>query len=287
MLTERILRAARATQSLADTGAIASTSSFTLGGTERLRVLTCGSVAGVTMRIVVRRLDEHGALQYDQYEQEVSSDRSTDIVDYPLGAGQLLTVIANARNAECAIGECYVRVGVALGSSSDPPAVATLIQSYVTRAQHAFWPGSPLRHSWEGPGALKIIAGDLPAVGDPLVLTCPDGARWRIRWLAGGIQKNANPALRAVVRINTSGVETGFLLSPVLQPAVTSWIYCLFPTLENIDFSVPEGVVQIGIFPDLVLLPGDTLTWTLWGGPDPTDQIGGFNAAVEEWLELT
>lgn len=76
-------------------------------------------------------------------------------------------------------GACFVQAGIhqRVGSS---PFIHTLFADYLTTRNALAWPGSPIRHSLEGPGLLRHIAVADPAAGAEFSETVPTNARWRL-----------------------------------------------------------------------------------------------------------
>ena len=75
-----------------------------------LRVVSVCSVAGVTLAIQGRRLDEKGQLQALTETHAPSSDRSVRTQDYALGVGAVLNLTVFASAGTPLKGQCYVMV---------------------------------------------------------------------------------------------------------------------------------------------------------------------------------
>lgn len=281
---ERVVQAVARPALPSSVGGIAPV--FVLGGDERLRLLAANSAAGVTIVAVVRRQGTDGRVQYDKYTFVPTTDRSITTQDFGLAAGALLSVALFVEGATPQIGQTFVQASLVLGSSGATQLLGTLAQSYITARQPAVWPGTPLRQSVEGPGAIMTVLSAAAGAGVPALLTCPAGARWHLRACRGAIQLGGvAKRFRVWVNDGTSGAQE--VLGPADQGAGTTVVYQLVPGLPSADYSAARATMQVNYPATNVIRGGDVVNFTTTAGIGGADTVFQFVAVVEEWLEFT
>lgn len=155
---------------------------------------TWTSVAGLVIRIQFRLFSPELDEEYSTsvvIANGTTGDRTTEFWSYDLSP--IFRHLFKSRAAErplylldfqCYLdsgaasrGACFVQAGIhqRVGSS---PLIHTLFADYLITRNALAWPGSPIRHSVEGPGLLRSIESADPVAGAELTITVPTNARW-------------------------------------------------------------------------------------------------------------
>lgn len=123
-----------------------------------------------------------------------TADRTLHTFDLSIGPGQTIEALQIAclttLDADKLIYVSAFRTRVL--DDGTISAVNVLIGSYVNRSTPLAWPGSPIRSSLEGAGAVRYVLGADPVIGSEVVERVPAGARWEllsfsVRMIASGI----------------------------------------------------------------------------------------------------
>jgi hypothetical protein len=259
---------------------------FVLGGDEHLLVTSWNAKAGVELTIRVRLWKPDGTVLPMVFTHTPNSNRSSHSTIHVLGGGLLLSLAVFASAGAPSLAQTFVNATVILGAEPNALPIATLAQSYVTSAQPVSWPGTPLRQSWEGPGALSLQSSPAHALGLPSILTCPVGARWKVGAGSVSVVTDAGGGNRLVfVQVTTSGVQVTEALAPAVQPPNRGFLYTFSPGLPSVDYSAVAFTEQIGIPDGHILKAGDTITVQAQG-ITALDDIQALNFRIEEWLEV-
>jgi len=134
-------------------------------GEDGLRVLVANVVAGLTLRVAARFLnDDASSPQVLEYDLRPLSSGIMEFHNIPLPRGVLLNVVILALGQVAIRGECFVRVDVIRGRGA-MGTFGTMLSGYVGTWGGLAWPGNPLQSSIEGPGWHHTIINAAPAVG--------------------------------------------------------------------------------------------------------------------------
>ncbi len=263
---------------------VATPFQFYLDGSENLRVRVWNSLAGVTVTVRVRFVNDLSKLNWQEYKLTPTSDRAATSLDFPLGGGIISNVVAFASSGTPVIGQTFVQVQVVVGSQAAAPVYATVLQGYVTAGQNLAYPGSIITSSLDGGGYVRFVNGTAPAAGAEISETVPTGARWELISIlsllsCSGVAGNRRPAFIA----SQSG--NPWLRIPLPDNLVagatkyTEWCQGL-PFATSFDFNVLPQALPAG----LPLVAG-TQFGTITVNLDPLDQYVLPRYIVREWLE--
>lgn len=265
---------------------IASPFEFTTDDDDNLQILSVCSVAGVTLTLNGRRVDEKGQIVPFVFQHTPFATRSTRIDSFKFGRGALLNLTVFASAGSPLVGQCYVIVRLIKGLTGATIILGTLLSGYVTATQALGYPGSPLESSTTGEPTIKTIGGTLPAIGAEILETVPTGARWQLVafsaiLICNAVVANRHPRLRFMSNADIVGIVPCFQTMPAGSGEFISW-------LGNVQgFAPPTTNQMVSTIPDpLWLLAGQTFgTSTLllqagdtWNAPIYT---------VREWLEVS
>jgi hypothetical protein len=258
-------------------------SPFYLTGEDALRVQSWGSVAGVTLWIVGRRLTIDGEIKPFAERHVPNSDRSLATTYHGIGTGWILTASVYAAAGSPRRGQVFCIVDVQRGLTSAGQIIGTLVHDYVTDTQRLTWPGSHVNMSTDGRGALLSVAGNDPAAGAEVAVTVPTNARWRLRSLVLALTTSAAVANREVaVNIDDGANVLAHVPARYTHTAGLARVYTFAPGLTSAVAAQDTGVcVPI---PDLDLLQGWRIT-TATSGKDAGDDYAAPRLLVEEWIE--
>lgn len=247
---------------------------FLVTGEDRLRVTGRNGATGVTIAISGRFLTIDGELQPLSYDLVPPTDFSAGTVEFALGDGWILNLVARVTAGTPQDGETYALVEVIRGSGAAGIVLGTLLGGFVTDACDLAWPGSLIGSSAAGPGALRPIAGADPAAGAEWTITIPTGTRYRLRSVSAVLVTDATAANREVSIVVTAGaVVVASVASGVNHVASQTRRYNAFPAAvrgaaaQVLDLLVPLPYVE--------LRGGDTITSVTtnlqagdnWGAP--------------------
>lgn len=256
---------------------------FPLTGADALQVSSWNALASVrlTIRGYTRAIDGRVAPLNETHL--ANTDRTIRSTVHPLPEGELRALTVFVTGAAPIIGQTFVRLQIIRGLASSGIVLATLAADYVTAVQPLAWPGSPVKRSVEGPGAVRSITGTDQAAGVEVTETVPTGARWRLITARATLTTSATVANREASLVINDGATTLTRL-PVgeIETASAAFLYCWgVGLIRGAPSQAGDRLIPI---PPAVLLAGyrvETLTANLQGGDDwDTPQL-----LVEEWLE--
>lgn len=216
-------------------------------------------------------------------EHVPNTDRTINSTLIGLPDGELTNVSVFVSAAAPIIGQTFVRLQIIRGSAAAGTIQATLAAGYVTAVQPLAFPGSGVRRSVDGPGALRSITGTDPAAGVEIAETVPTGARWKLLTMQFTLVTDATVANRNV----SVGFDDGATLYGQYNNNVntTAGLAHVHSAGAAIGFSTTSGSERhISTPVDMVQLAAHrirTITANLQAG----DNYGAPQLLVEEWLE--
>lgn len=169
---------------------------FEFTGEDQLALTVHNSLAGVRVAVHWRMKPRRGPIIANRQEFTPATDRSASSLEFGIGEGYLLNLVAFASAGSPRRGQTFVRVRVIRGRDASAVALGSAIQGYVTGNQDRAWPGSPLEGSLEGDGYIRAITGTNPAAGSELSETVPTGARWEVMALLATLVTDATATNR-------------------------------------------------------------------------------------------
>lgn len=250
---------------------------------DRLYIRSRNSLASVVLRIAGRVLTPEGEIVPFSFSHTPATDRTASFESFQLAEGYLLSAVVFPTTAAPIRGQTFVEIGFVRGTGGAGDVVDVLAKDYVAEAEPLAFPGSPIRSSLEGPGALRSFTGTNPAAGVEVVETVRTNARWRLRSISFPLVTDANVASRRV-HLQFDDGTTSFLDTSTVnaQAASLTRIYDCTP-----GPSTPASAnlqIYLSIPQDAMLLAGSrivTSTTNLLAG----DDFGAPELQVEEWLE--
>ncbi len=266
-------------------GVIASPFQFYTTGEDRLLVVAACSVAGVAVKIQARLLDPDGTIRSAVWTHQPNSDRSISSEAFPLNTGAVMNVVLFASGADVQDGQLFAQLFLVRGDGAARITLGQLLGGYCTANQPLGWPGSPIRSSVDGPGAVIQYFATLPAAGSPFVEAVPTGARWQLLRFACGFLASAAVAARVVrLRLLTNVDISALVMGPQSVAASESWFFTFAPGLPHV--ATVTGRTEQASLPDPAFLrPGDsfdTSTVNIQAG----DQFSSGIYVVREWIEV-
>jgi hypothetical protein len=181
--------------------------------------------------------------------------------------------------------QTYCIVALCRGTLGAPVSHAILIAGYLTQTTLLGWPGGPIQSPLEGPGRVyRVIVAD-PAAGAEIIITVPNGYRWRFSSLCATFQTSATVGNRVPHFAIDDGAYVCYRVSGATgQAASLTYTYCF--SGYQVSGSVSPALVNVPAPPHLVLAAGHRIR-TLTTGLDASDQYKNIYLLVEEWIELT
>lgn len=254
-----------------------------LAGETWLRVISYNSAAGVVVTVAGRMLHLDGSTSTFRFDHVPATDRSLATAAHQLGEGWLLNVQAYASAGAPLRGQCYVGVELSRGGVSAREPVATLVKDYVAEGQGIAWPGSPVRASIEGPGALRTIVGTNPAAGAEVLETVPTGARWRLLAVRLVLTTDATVANRATALTLDDGANQFARFAPSSVNTASTAVSHTF-TSVGASFT-SQGFTSPLLDPAAALLLAGYRIGTQTSNIQAADDYAAPILLVEEWIE--
>lgn len=255
----------------------------TIGVDTALRLNAYASIAGVTVTVAGRILDECGEIRPFVFTVAPGSARALATVDFQIQAGTLVSLVAYASAGTPLLGQCFVTVQLALGAGGATIAHDTLLAGYVSAAVSIAWPGSPIASPIAGPGVVRVVGGTNPAVGQELSETVPTAARWRLCSLRASLVTSAAVANRQPFLIFDNGATT-FAVAPAAAVQAASLTVTYYWSL----YGAVAGAVATftnTIMPDGIVLMAGFRIKTATSLLDAGDDWGAPTYEIEEWIE--
>jgi hypothetical protein len=264
---------------------IASPFQFYTTGEDRLLIIAAASVPNVAIKIQARLLDPDGTIRVAVWTHTPTSDRAVSVESFALNTGAVMNVVMFASGDAVQDGQVYAQLFIRRGDGPGGTIVGQLLGGYFTRNQPIGWPGSPIRSSVEGQGAIVTTFGQAPAPGAQYVQPVPSGARWELQRFAAGFI--ASPAVpQRILRIQfLDNVDlTGLLYWPLAVQANETWFLTAAP---NADFtsSVANASQQMSLPTPTILRAGQTWRTSVLNMA-AGDQWTNPNFVVREWIEV-
>jgi len=256
---------------------------FYLTGEDNLRLTTIGTLAGVTVAIEARRVDEAGRIVPFAERHNPSSNYSVVSTLHQIGSGSLLNAQLRVTAGAAVRGHVFAILEVVRGLSGAVQPLATLLQGYVTANARLAWPGSPIEASVSGAGRIRSITGTNPAAGAQISETVPAGVRWRFILATFGLTTDANVANRLVAVVFDDGVSTLAQVGDnATQAASQTHTYVVGAWGQISPFGA--GIHSIPI-PEGLFLPAGARVRTTIGSGQVGDDFTAPQLLVEEFLE--
>lgn len=251
-----------------------------------LRLTVWNSLAAVDVTLFFRILRPNGTVEPGFIPMTgIPTDRTPKSQAVPTGEGFLLSAIATVNPPALPVrGQTFVRVE--LTQNPDPTAIPlqVLCADYVTAETPVGFPGTPVRSSLEGPGALVSHAIPDPLIGNVATFTVPIGLRWRPLMVEGQLACDATAGPRTVTLTFDNG-SVG-----IWQSAIVNFIwdandvnFYIFQTQRYPEQPVsgqPAGEIGDG----LALLQFFNVTIAVDPFLHAGDDLASAVIYVEEWI---
>lgn len=259
---------------------------FYTTGEDNLRVTTYNSAAGVSLKITGRLLDAAGRATSDIWTHTPNTDRSAKSTDITLSGSTLLNLTVFAGAGTPNVGQTFVIVKLIRGIGAGAIVLGTILQGYVTIDQALGFPGSALQQSSDGPGAVRTIAGTVPAAGAEVAETVPTGARWELLLFTARFVPQAPLGINRMPMLYAQLAGLTLFFVPIGRtvdaPNALScnWSSGLGLQANNVAVYAATGL------PVSIPLLGGTILATLTDGLQAADTYTVVNYTVREWLEV-
>lgn len=256
---------------------------FTLTGSPALQISSWNALTSV--RVIVRGYcrDLEGLVRPFEFSHVPNTNRTINSTIEQLAEGELMNVTAFITGAAPIVGQTFLRLQVLHGRDASAIVLGTLAADYVTAVQPLAFPGSPVKRSVDGPGAIRSITGTNPSAGIECIETVPTGARWRPRSVFCQLVADGTAANREVTLTFDDGT-TVYAIVPSYQAQIASatWSYTWGAHLAK--QTIAQTNAQNNGLPAIVSLAGHrirTVTTNFQAG----DNWFAPQLLVEEWLE--
>lgn len=190
-------------------------------GEDNLRISSFNALTGVILTVSGRFYDlETRRIVPFSRTHTPNTDRTLKQTIEKLGTGYLLNVLVRVTSGTPQRGQTFVQIELVRGQATSGDLVGMLAGGDVTARQGIAWPGSDVRSSLDGPGALRSIVGTTPAVGVDISETVPTGARWELLSFAYLFTASAVAGSRELLLVIDDGANV--LYSSPIQAFVTA-----------------------------------------------------------------
>jgi hypothetical protein len=283
MATERAFTAAPLTS--AGGRVIVSPFQFYSNGEDNIRVTSFNAVSGVRLKIQGRFIDSQQLITPLAHDHTPNTDRTAVTTEFALGVGAVLNFNVFASAGAPTTGQTFVIVQLIRGKGAAATVLGTLLQAYVTLTQHLAFPGSPIQSSLDGPGAVRMFAGTVPAAGINFTEISPFGARWQLLAVRTRLTTSAVVATRIpILTIVNNATDQIYLPQYRGSPASASDFYVW---AAGVPAFTPAAVgYNAAPLPTDLPLPQFTAITCTTPGLDVGDQWFAPILTVREWLEV-
>jgi hypothetical protein len=256
---------------------------FSLTGAAALQVSSWNSLASVRLTIRGYTRDVTDRVTPFEFAHVPASNRTITSTIHPLPEGELLNVTVFLNGAAPITGQTFVRLQLLRGRETSSVVLGTLAAGYVTAVQPLAFPGSGVKSSLAGPGALRSITGTNPAAGVEISETVPTNARWRVYAVRFALVTDATVASRESLLTFDDGATVFAVSMPAGAQAASStfthdWFHHTFPRVAAASAELNQPLPRIDL---LAAARVRTVTTNLQAG----DNYGAPQLLVEEWLE--
>lgn len=262
-----------------------SPSEFYLTGEDRLRVVSCNALVGVSLKVQWRTVNTDGDIVPNSEDHTPTTDRTVKTQDFELGTGSLLNVTVFANAGAPRIGQTYVMVQLVRGIGAAAIVLGTLLGGCVTQTQALGFPGSPILNSTDAGFVTRTIRGTVPAAGVDFSETVPTGARWELMSVVARLTTSAVVASRGATLILADGIDVMAMCPHALAaPASSVRDYAWMQSMVNAVALVGLAGFQ-GVPTGLQLTAGQHFNaFTI--NIQAADTWTALVYTVKEWLEV-
>lgn len=250
---------------------------------DRLYIRSRNSLANVVLRIAGRVLTPEGEIVPFSFSHTPATDRSASFASFQLAEGYLLSAVVFPSTAAPTRGQTFVEIGFVRGTGVAGDVVDVLAKDYVAEAEPLAFPGSPIRSSLEGPGAIRSITGADPAAGAEISTAVPTDARWRLTSIRALFTSDATVINRFPSLQLTNGTTVQSVYVNGVAQAASLGLFHDFKNTSNQHSSRNGTVNHVTDFP--VLLAAGHVLQTSTLNIQAGDDWGAPQLLVEEWLE--
>jgi hypothetical protein len=248
-----------------------------------LRVSVYNATSSVVVAISGLFMDICGEVRPFLHLLTPTTDRVVTNAYIPLGEGWLRSVSPYLNAGAPKRGTCHVGLDLQIGDSSGGQLVQRLLRGYLHAATPLGWPHGAMLGPLEGPGALRVITGSVPAAGAEVSETVPAGVRWRLRSLRLTLVTDGNAANRMPVLTFDDGTSVFLSSSAQIQAASLTWVHMFMPGAGAEDATAITSIVNL-LPPEIWLGAGYRIK-TLTTAIQATDAYAAPIYQVEEWIE--
>jgi hypothetical protein len=232
-----------------------------------LRVSVYNATSSVVVAISGLFMDICGEVRPFLHLLTPTTDRVVTNAYIPLGEGWLRSVSPYLNAGAPKRGTCHVGLDLQIGDSSGGQLVQRLLRGYLHAATPLGWPHGAMLGPLEGPGALRVITGSVPAAGAEVSETVTDG----------------NAANRMPVLTFDDGTSVFLSSSAQIQAASLTWVHMFMPGAGAEDATAITSIVNL-LPPEIWLGAGYRIK-TLTTAIQATDAYAAPIYQVEEWIE--
>jgi hypothetical protein len=233
---------------------------FQFTGEDFLRLTVFNSLAGVAVGVHYRTAPTTTTTQANKQVVVPTSNRLASTLEFSVGDGYLLNVVAFASSGSPKKGQCYVKLEVIRGRGAAAIVLGCVIAGYVTANQPIAWPGSPIESSTEGDGYARVFAGTDPPPGNDWGETVPTNAMWEIQIIRSILGTDATVVNRTTEVDYISGGVTIFAIrGPNTIPASTTGSFYFAQGISKDDYTSGSGAMNTALPAGVRLHAGDTI----------------------------
>jgi hypothetical protein len=253
-------------------------------GDETLRITAFNAASGVRLRMSGRRFDPSGELSSFSDQLTPTTNRVATVFDKPLTEGWLLSVAVRMDAGAPLDGQCFVIVELGLGTGNQFVPLDVLASDTISAARRVAWPGSPLRGSLDGAGAIRSITGTTPGAGAEVSETVPTGARWELITFSATLTTAVAVANRFPTLSLDDGASIYFQDTVTTAQAASTVIRLIFAEGNGFKSGTTNNI-QNGSIPMGNRLAAGHRIKTATQAIQAADQYSAVQYVVREWIE--
>lgn len=255
-----------------------------VGADYTIRLTAFNAAASVRLRLSGRYLLEEGRETSFGENLVPTTDRVATTLDLRLGAGWLLGASVRVIGGSPQSGQTFVVLSLGTGSGAAFNELETIAAGDVTSVHRIAWPGSPIRSSLEGAGALRTIAGTTPAAGAEISETVPTGARWELLNFTYTLVTSATVANRDSALVIDDGANV--LYTSAAQAVQTASTTRIYHHVQGYGAPFVDSSNRFtSVFPTGLRLAAGYRLRTSTSAIQVGDQYGAPIYTVREWIE--
>ena len=159
---------------------------------DSIKISSFSSKAGVVLKIYGQILLPGGKIIPFEDGLTTTATRLEVSKNIPVTNGYLISISVGVSSGSLMQAQCFIKAEHQLGVQAPYTSLKTLFSDYITTNTNCTFPESPLNKSFNGKGYTSYVYINDPVVGQPVNLTAPTNAIWKILFFQIDLISTAN-----------------------------------------------------------------------------------------------